>query len=188
MASMNYSIDDLNNSNKPIIGLHLGPVVEFKLMNSLYFNSGLLYTLKGFKQEVWGLNRDSIRVFETAPIRLNGLDIPLNIAYKYSLSETSSFFLQAGPYLGYTLNGKYKFDNRSIDVKFGEKNQMRRFDYGIGIGSGVQFGSLVTSLNYEFGIADRYDTPDLMVRNRVLQLSVTYMFGINDKTDGNSKN
>jgi hypothetical protein len=158
---------------KSILGFHFGPVVDYKLKKSLYFNSGLLYSLKGAKI----LSIGDIGDGEIVPLKINCLDIPLNFAYKFSLNETSNFFLQTGPYFGYTLNGKIKTNGKYENIQFGGEGRMKRFDFGLGIASGFEFGSIATSLSYQFGLTNRFDTPDVMVRTKVLQASVAYMFG-----------
>ena len=161
---------DLGYTQKSIIGFHFGPVVDYKLRESLYFNSGLLYSLKGVKTEGMGEYGKDIWT-----LKLNCVEIPLNIAYKYSLGETSKIFIQAGPCIGYTINGKNDTGEKSYNVHFGNENQLRRFDFGISIGAGYEFHSLVTNLSYQLG-RNQFDSPDVTSRNKVLQLSVAYMF------------
>ena len=48
---------------------------------------------------------------------------------------------------------------------------------GLGFGAGVELGSLVVSLNYELGLANIEDSSDYKVKNKVLQISLAYMFG-----------
>ena len=54
--------------------------------------------------------------------------------------------------------------------------ELGRFDYGVG--AGIEFGSLVASLNNELGllIFSKYPTVDASFRNRVIQISLAYMF------------
>ena len=62
---------------------------------------------------------------------------------------------------------------------------MKRFDYGLGFGGGVQFGSIVASVNYQLGLANMlepmssefFDLPDIKMKNKVFQISLAYMFG-----------
>lgn len=162
---------ELGSDQKSFVGFHVGPVIDYKLTKSLYFNSGLLYSLKGVKTEGMGDYGQ-----ETWTLKLNCLEIPLNISYQYSLGEISKFFIQTGPYLGYSISGKNDTGEKSYNVHFGNENQLRRFELGIGIGAGYEFHSIVTSLGYQFGLTNQFDTQDTMVRNKVLQLSVGYMF------------
>ena len=169
IASMNFSSSGFDVSPKSIIGVHIGPVVEFKLQESLYFNSGLLYSLKGFKMESEG---------ESASTNLNYLEIPLNLAYKFPASETSNFFVQAGPYLAYALSGKAKYGNESENINFKEDG-LKRIDLGVGIGLGFELGPLVPSVSYQLGLSNLNDdsSSDMKAKNKVFQISVAYMFG-----------
>jgi len=167
IANMTFSASGMSISPKSIVGIHIGPVVEFKLQESLYFNTGILYSLKGCKADFEGVNSTE---------KLNYLEIPLNIAYKFATSETSKFFVQAGPYLGYALSGKDKTDGETTDIEFGDGGA-KRFDFGVGIGLGLEFGQLVPSVNYQLGLANINDDTDIKLKNKVFQISVAYMFG-----------
>jgi hypothetical protein len=172
-AGANFAkMTDLGSDQKSILGFHVGPVVDFELRKNIYFNSGLLYSLKGSKIKGIGDYGKDIQT-----IKLNCVEMPLNIAYKFSNGEASSFFVQAGPYLDYVINGNVELDGKKGDIVFGGENQMRRFELGIGIGCGYEFHSILTSLSYQYGLTNQFDSQDAMVRNKVLQLSVAYMFG-----------
>ena len=167
IASMSFSSSGFDVSPKSIIGVHIGPVAEFKLQESLSFNTGLLYSLKGTRA-----TNNLLKETTT----LNYLEIPLNIAYKFETSKTSKFFIQAGPYLGYALSGKDKTNGETTDIEFGEGGA-KRFDFGVGIGLGLEFGQLVPSVNYQFGLANINDDKDIKLKNKVFEISIAYMFG-----------
>lgn len=168
-ANMTISAMGIGVTPKSLTGVHVGFVGDFELQNSLFFNTGLLYSLKGFKMSASG---------ETLSESLNYLVVPLNLEYKFPLNEKSKFMIQAGPYLGYALSGKNKNNGESSNVRFGGEGGMKRFDYGLGFGAGVEFGALVTSLNYELGLAKIVDSGgDGSAKNKVLQISVAYLFG-----------
>lgn len=170
-ANMSFSASGIDVSPKSILGIHVGPIAEFELQESLYFNTGILYSLKGYKMKM-----DFMGETAEASVKFNYLEIPLNFAYKHPLSETSKLFAQAGPYLGYALSGKGESDGETEDVEFGD-GEMKRMDFGIGIGAGIELGSIAASLNYQLGLANIVDDPDVKVRNKVFQISVAYMFG-----------
>ena len=108
----------------------------------------------------------------------NYLEIPLNLAYLFPINDKSDFFIQAGPFLGYALSGKEEIGSESESIDF-EESMLKRFDYGVGFGAGVQFGSIVASLNYQLGLANLNDDPDYdaTFKNKVFQISLAYMFG-----------
>ena len=169
IANMTISAMGMGVSQKPLIGIHVGPVMDFQLKGNLCFNTGLLYSMKGFKVDTGG---------STGSETLNYLVVPLNLAYKFPIKDKSKFFIQAGPYLGYALSGKDKADGQSTDIVFGSGG-MKRFDIGVGFGAGVEFGSVVTSVNYELGLQSLIDEYDVgaKAKNKVFQISIAYMFG-----------
>ena len=168
-ASMSFSSGGYDISPKSIVGLHFGPVADFKLSESLCFNTGILYSLKGYKEKVQD---------ESTSVKLNYLEIPLNLAYKFSINETSRFFIQAGPYLGYALSGKMKIDDQSESIDF-DKDEVKRFDFGLGAGLGFELGPIAPSVSYQLGLSNVSDSSedDMTIKNKVFQISVAYMFG-----------
>jgi len=170
IANMSFSSSGISMTPKSIIGFHVGPVAEFELKDNLSFNTGILYSLKGFKFKMsyMGVSSESTE-------KINYLEVPLNIAYKYSLDDNYKIFGQVGPYLGYALNGKDKTDGETTDIEFGDGG-MKRFDLGLGIGAGVEFGPMVAGLGYQFGLANLADSSDGKAKNKVFQISVAYMF------------
>ncbi len=167
IANLTYSGDGTTASVKSIMGIQVGPVADFKLQENLSFNTGLLFSIKGAKTE----GTDGIT--ET----LDYLVVPLNLAYKFPINNDAKFFLQAGPYIGYALSGKDKYSDGTDDIKFGEKGGMKRGDFGIGFGAGLEFGAIVASLNYELGLSNMLDDATYKQKNKVIQISVAYMFG-----------
>jgi hypothetical protein len=172
-ANMTISGGGMSLSPKSITGFHIGPVADFQLKDQFHFNTGLLYSTKGFKMDVSG-EGESFSGTET----FSYLEIPLNLAYLFPINDKSDFFIQAGPYLGYALSGKDKFGSETHDIDFAE-DMIKRFDYGVGFGGGVQFGSIVASVNYQLGLANLNDDPDVdaTFKNKVFQISLAYMFG-----------
>ncbi len=168
LASLSFS-EDVDNSIKSLLGVHVGPVAEFELQEGLYFNTGLLFSLKGAKMKYGE---------ESASTSLNYLEIPLNVAYKFSTGEKSKFFAQAGPYLGYALSGKTKYGGESESINFKEDG-LKRFDFGLGVGLGIELGSIVPSVSYQLGLSNLNDDSemDVKVKNKVFQISIAYMFG-----------
>ncbi len=170
-ANVSISSSGWDISPKSIVGIHVGPIVEFELQESLFFNTGLLYSLKGYKVEM-----DDGELEGDGKEKLNVIEIPMNFAYKFALSESSNFVIQAGPYLGYAMSGKSEWDGHSEDIEFGDDGY-KRFDFGIGFGPALEFGPVVASLNYQLGLANMADDEDVKVKNKVFQISLAYMFG-----------
>ncbi len=171
-ANIAYSGGGTTVTEKSITGVHFGPIMDFPLQENLSLNTGLLFSIKGSKSE------DSYAGMSyTTTTTLNYLVVPINLGYKFPIDKSTKLLIQAGPYLGYALSGKVKDSGGSTDIKFGEKGGAKRLDMGLGFGAGVELGSLVVSLNYELGLANIEDSSDYKVKNKVLQISLAYMFG-----------
>ena len=83
------------------------------------------------------------------------LELPVMAAYRISLPSTN-VVLNAGPYLAYGLNGKYKFEAGEEEMKtniFG-KDAFKRFDCGLGVGVAFEFGKFIAGIDANFGLAN----------------------------------
>lgn len=164
----NINVSNNDKTPKSIVGLHLGPVADIEIQENLYFNTGLLYSLKGYKME-YGEGK--------ATDKLNYLEIPLNIAYKFPINETYKVIAQAGPYVAYAISGKTRSGSGSRKIEFGEYG-WKRLDFGIGAGAGVESGPFLASLSYQLGLrAIVINDEEVKLKNRVFQISLAYMFG-----------
>jgi len=176
-ANMAISENGTGISSKILTGFHAGPVIEFKMQHSFFFNTGLLYASKGYLLDAGKLSDAANIMNGTA--KFGYFEVPLNFAYKFPVNEKSKFFVQAGPYAGYCLTAKATTQGQTLNLF--RYYDIQRFDYGVGMGAGMEFGSLVASLNYELGLANlfKYPTVDASFKNRVIQISLAYMFGRN---------
>ena len=162
LANQKYTYEGSSVSPDSKIGIHLGAIGEMDFSENFTFQPGLLFSMKGCKAS-------------DEKLALNYIDIPLNFLYKVDAGDMK-IFGQAGPYLGYALSGKVEDE----DIEFGsEDGQMKRLDYGIGIGAGVQFGNIQASLSYNFGLNNLISggDSDNSIKNNVLGISVAYLFG-----------
>jgi len=102
--------------------------------------------------------------------------------------------LQAGPYFGFGLSGKGKWEmkygseSESGDekVKFGKNSdEMKPLDFGLGLGAGLQFGNIQAGLGYNLGFANFHNKYEevsiaedkITTKHYGLALTVTYLFG-----------
>ena len=168
-ANMSFSAAAMGVPSKSITSFHFGPVADFKLQNDLYFNTGLIFSVKGYKINEGGTD---------ISVKYNDLEIPLNLAYRFPINEKSKFLVQAGPYLEYALSGREKLGSQTSSINFKNTN-FKRMDYGLGLGAGVEFGNIVAGINYQIGIANLNDDSsgeNASAKNKVFQISLAYMF------------
>jgi len=138
-----------------LTGLKIGITYEFKLGGNFYAQPGLFYNRKG------GIFTDTDWEEENASysLKLNFLDIPVQLTYKYPLNEDVALFLHATPYLSIGMGGtdeeclgntcaiyKVKFVN-TFDTKM-EEEQLQLFNFGGGAGFGMTFKNFYAKFEY----------------------------------------
>ena len=141
-------------------GFQTGVVADNALSDVFSIQLGILFATQGRKTDqndvVSGINTKST-------LNLNYIQVPVNAQYKLDLGGME-LLLQAGPYFGYGLRARFKGESTFNGVKlpsFDEKIKMgsdeleavnfKAFDFGLGLGVGVQFRKLQIVLGYNQG-------------------------------------
>lgn len=132
---------------------------------------GLLYTGKGAKTQ-FGKEGDAF--YYKATSNPMYLELPVNFVGKIALTQTSSFFIGAGPYAAMGITGKNKVDSYTLgihkysssDIAFSkddpttaqEENygygKIKRFDYGLNALAGLEFTRFTLGANYGYGLVN----------------------------------
>lgn len=137
-------------------GFHAGANVQIPVLHEVYFQPGLLYSVKG-AQEKQGEGSGTFKV--------SYLELPLNVVYKTRL-DRGFFFVGLGPYVGYGIEGKILTKAGATEtvtpIKF--KNQvepadqltavhLRKMDAGAGFLIGYEmFAGLFIQVNAQLGV------------------------------------
>lgn len=168
-------------------GFHIGTTAEFPISEIFSFETGLSLSTKGFKDEA----KEEV-MGETYEVKqemnLFYLDIPLTAKASVDL-EGPKIYGVFGPYLGMGLSGKIKTQlsgmgetvSHEEDVNWAsdeENEALKRLDYGLMVGAGVEIDAIQIGLSYNFGLANiSAETEDgFKINNRVLGISVGYRF------------
>jgi hypothetical protein len=103
----------------------------------------------------------------------NYLEIPL--LFKLNFGEGTSFFLFAGPSVGYLLDGTDKdMDGHTNDI---DLDFYTRTEWGAHVGGGIGLGPIRIDLRYIFGLTDIFDdSRDIEITNTSLGAGVTLVF------------
>ncbi len=177
-------------------GFHIGLIAAFSINDMLSFETGLLLSTKGYR-ESGKLSGQGWSEEYKNKLNLLYLDIPLNAKASIDLGNMKAYGT-FGPYIGLGLSGKRKAEwewtdhgesgsgSYEDDVKFGsdkDKDDLKRFDFGLAIGGGVEISNIQVGLSYGLGLANLSPSGEIdyfgnvNINNRVLAISVCYKFG-----------
>ena len=163
----NGRIDEAHSLKSFVVGI----AYDIPLSEAFSIQPGLLYTGKGAKTQ---LGTEGNAFYYKATSNPRYLELPVNFLGKIALTQTSSFYIGAGPYVAMGINGKNKVDksilgaptSTSEDISFSkddpttaqEENyaygKLKKFDYGLNALAGVEFSRFTIGANYGYGLVN----------------------------------
>ncbi|MBL7805964.1 MAG: PorT family protein [Saprospiraceae bacterium] len=171
--------DDLDTKMLPTF--QVGAVADINISENFAIQPGVLLSGKGFRVEEEFLGE----TFKST-ISPMYLQVPVNFLYKGNM-----FYVGAGPYVGFGLFGKSKFEgggeSDSEDISFGnsEDDDWAPLDFGANLEAGVILGQIRIGAGYALGLANVIPSDvrgdDESARNGVISVNVAYMFGGGDE-------
>lgn len=186
LSDLSGDVED--NKIKP--GFHFGLGADYEFSPNMAIQSGLFFSSKGTKTD---------DKYESGPttykkeltINANFLQLPVHFAYKIDASPGTRVVLHAGPYIAYGIGGKTKHeskyyyeyegsihelehDSEKMDT-FDKDEGLKRFDAGLGIGVGAEFGKILIDLGWDMGFVNLGDN-DVDKNTQNAYLSVGYKF------------
>ena len=156
-------------------GFNAGVTVEFPTKDWFSIDMGLILSTKGCKTSHKGVTFN-----DKGTWNLVYLDIPLT-AKTYFNARCAKIYGAFGPYIGIGLGGKWNTieTNNSGTRSFSSNafDNLNKLDFGLTAGAGVSIYSFQIGLSYGFGLSNISSYSDVIIRNRVLGISVGYVFG-----------
>ena len=180
--------EDERGKFKP--GFQVGVVGEYAISDAFAIQPGIVFATQGARvkySDTWAGEKEEFK----ASLTLNYIQVPINAQYKLDLGG-AKLLLQAGPYLGLGIGGKAKIEETyggetkkdDYKIKFGSGTPDEdttyvdnAFDFGLGIGAGLQFSNIQVGLGYNLGLANMTDEDKSSSKNNGFALTVTYLFG-----------
>jgi hypothetical protein len=135
--------------NDLITGFNVGVMGEAAIAPTFYFQSGLLYSVKGAQS-----SSDSfLGISGTNTVKTGYLEVPLHFVFKPALGN-GHFFLGFGPYVN-TTDWKVEFTKTVEPSDSDEAFYQKRFDAGGNLFFGYEFaGGLSFQLNTQLGMVE----------------------------------
>lgn len=169
LANITKTNDGQTEKNNILPSFNAGILGRLELDPMFDLESGVLLTGRGSKAETYFTNGNYTKS------RFNPLyiEVPLNAVVKIPLDKGSNIFFNAGPYAAIGIGGKSKTETKvgpllstsektiqfSNDDPFTSQqddaayDKLKRFDFGLNFGGGVQFKHLILKANYGLGLA-----------------------------------
>ncbi|TXD49967.1 porin family protein [Polaribacter sp. IC073] len=155
------SFDGTSETSK-LHGFHVGIYGESYIGKYLSIQPEILYSQQGYK-----IVDDS----GTYTQKLDYINIPLML----KLYPVKSFFLEAGPQIGFSIAHKETFDSGFILYDTSEEFEPNNFDWGVNLGAGFKSDAGVSlGARYHIGQSDIYDEDK--PKNRVWQIYLGFEF------------
>ncbi|WP_170299168.1 porin family protein [Larkinella terrae] len=154
-----------------------GVIINYGVGNVFSIQPEILYTRRSVKFA----GEESGQKF-SVQASFNAVEVPLLL--KLSFGRKTRFFVNAGPYISYGLDGRVKFvvDGQTLaDEKQKLTNDDARLEYGVTGGLGVSIpagpGSILIEGRYHYSLGNNADPkPVEYVSQQVATFSVGYLF------------
>lgn len=153
---------DGNSETEKLHGYHIGIYGESYIGKYFAIQPEILYSKQGYK------------IIDNSGTYTQKLDY-LNIPVMLKLYPVKSFFLEAGPQIGFSISHKETFDSGFILYDTSKEFEPSNFDWGINLGTGFKSDAGVClGVRYHIGQSDIYneDKP----KNRVWQIYLGFEF------------
>ncbi len=170
-ANITKSSAGETQDNNMLTTFNAGLMHRFNIVSVFAIETGILLDGRGSKSDRY-LNSSS-RDDNYYKTKFNPLylEIPLNAVIKLPIQDNMSVFINAGPYVAMGVAGKAKTEAKilgissssSKNIKFSKDDpttsaqegaaydKLKRFDYGLNLGAGVDLGAVLVKVNYGMG-------------------------------------
>jgi hypothetical protein len=154
-------------SNDHYDNFHAGFIGDLPLAKNLYLQPQILYSRKG-------ATLLSSTGAPDAKIRINYIDVPVNVLYKFPVSF-GKLFGGAGAVFSYGFAGKQEQNGHKTNLYSGAKS-WKHEDLALSFTAGLELNNgLFVSLNSQKGLLDIYRGEGVSVKNRSVSVSVGYL-------------
>lgn len=153
---------DGSSETAKLHGFHIGVYGESYIGNYFSIQPEILYSQQGYK---------IIDKNGTYTQKLDYINIPLML----KMYPVKSFFLEAGPQIGFSISHKETFDSGFILYDTSKEFNPSNFDWGVNLGAGFKSDAGISlGARYHIGQSDIYnqDKP----KNRVWQIYIGFEF------------
>lgn len=159
------NMDVEGESFDALFGYNVGIAFDRSIgSGGMFWGSGLQLATKGFKFAYGG---DEIK------LNLHKLELPLNLGYKFGVSDDLAIDARVGGFVNFDLFGKetYEEDGYKESVNLSDFEDWDRLSAGLQFGVGVWYQKLNFNITYQAGLLEANDA-----KEKNWMISVGYAF------------
>ena len=208
-VSPNFSLQPDTSSTYSVTkhtGLSFGFIANSPLnkKQTLFFRTGAIYSARG-SQTYQAFNTSNVNLADgdlhlseaTTNLKLNYIDIPVNLLYKFPLKGKTKFLLGAGAQASLFYNGSTDFTTVSIDTSAKPhykqvinkdlpvgtaNNKYRTLHFSANALTGFEFGRAFITLGYSQGMTDFFKSDDQSFKHKTITFNLGIFLGNPNKT------
>ena len=170
-ANITKSASGGTQDNNMLTTFNAGLMHRFNIVSAFAVETGILLDGRGSKSDTYLNSASKDDNYYKTKFNPLYLEIPLNAVIKLPIQDNMSVFINAGPYVAMGVAGKVKTDAKilgvstssSKNIKFSNDDpttsgqegaaydKLKRFDYGLNLGAGIDIGAVLIKANYGMG-------------------------------------
>lgn len=148
--------------------LRLAASYALPLSKSMYIAPGLVWRRMNAKSEKTLLGAD---IFPT--LRLEYMDVPLNLGVRFNLSRLIKLSIEAGPYISYNSLGKLRSGDLLSSIWEGVNGPLeKRFHWGVGASTALELWVLYVRLGFDKSLREHVKENTPVRTNQVFYLGL----------------
>lgn len=171
LANITQTTDGQTEDNNMLTTFNAGILGRFGLSKVVDLETGLLFTGKGAKAQTYftSSTTDNYVLTKFNPYYI---EAPLNLVVRFPVKGTKGIFIHGGPYAAIGVAGKSTTDQKLLgisghsenDIEFANDDpftsrqedasyyKLKRFDFGLNAGGGIDLGKVLLKVNYGLGL------------------------------------
>lgn len=150
-------------------GVVAGVFATLPLFSRLELQPEALFTSKGARVDLAGVK---------SSLAVDYLEVPALVRYSRNRAGAIGFYFAGGPSVGFLLRARTRTAFAGATEEIDITDQVNRFDFGVAMGGGVEFGSIVVDGRYTLGLQDidKDKSDTIKTTNRAVSLTVGFKF------------
>lgn len=170
LANISKTESGTTEKNNMLTTFNAGLLGRFNLSTAFDLETGVLVDGRGAKAETYFTNSTDDN-YVKAKFNPLYIEVPFNLILRVPLDNKMNIFFNAGPYAAMGIAGKSKLETKVFgasshsesNIKFSNDDpftseqddaaydKIKRFDFGLNIGGGLDLGKILLKANYGMG-------------------------------------